>query len=152
MAETLNAMRQWIAVSANLDPATDMQNDPVTPQGRQHVTIGEQVLTIETPPDLDALLDRAAAVDPQAVDAIPYYAILWPAAHGLACDLWEQRERLPRLHVIELGCGLGLPSILAARLGATVTATDFHPDTGDWLQHTAALNLCDQYKSQLERC
>lgn len=65
-----------------------MQNDPVTPQGRQHVTIGEQVLTIETPPDLDALLDRAAAVDPQAVDAIPYYAILWPAAHGLACDLW----------------------------------------------------------------
>lgn len=117
-----------------------MQNDPVMPQGRQHVTIGEQVLTIETPSDLDALLDRAAAIDPQAVDAIPYYAILWPAAHGLACDLWEQRERLPRLHVIELGCGLGLPSILAARLGAHVTATDFHPDTGDWLQHNAALN------------
>ncbi|NLF99162.1 MAG: hypothetical protein GX565_03335 [Lentisphaerae bacterium] len=121
------------------DPA-GMQNDPVTPQGLQRVIIGEQILTIETPPDLDALLDRAAAADPQAVDAIPYYAILWPAAHGLACDLWEQRDRLPGLGVIELGCGLGLPSILAARLGARVVATDFHPDTGAWLRRNAELN------------
>ncbi len=121
------------------DPA-DMQNDPVTPQGRRRVMIGEQILMIETPPDLDVLIDRAAASDPQAVDAIPYYAILWPAAYGLACHLWEQRARLPGLRVIELGCGLGLPSILAARLGASVVATDFHPDTGEWLLHNATLN------------
>lgn len=31
-------------------------------------------------------------------------------------------------NVIELGCGLGLPAIVAAKLGAaSVTATDFHP-------------------------
>jgi predicted nicotinamide N-methyase len=117
-----------------------MRSDPVSPQGRQTVTFGDIALTIETPPDLDGLLDRAAAHDPQAVDAIPYYAILWPAAHGLARHLWENRRGLPGRRVTELGCGLGLPAILAARLGARVLATDFHPDTGGWLLRNAALN------------
>ncbi len=118
-----------------------MKSDPLSPQGRHTVTIGEVTLTMETPPDLDALLDRAAADDPQAVDAIPYYAILWPAAHGLARYLWACRAELRGgTRVIELGCGLGLPSILAARLGARVLATDFHPDTGTWLLHNAGLN------------
>lgn len=117
-----------------------MRSDPVSPQGRHAVTVGDITLTVETPPDLDALLDRAAADDPQAVDAIPYYAILWPAAHGLARYLWEHRDGLAGQRVVELGCGLGLPSVLAARLGARVTATDFHRDTGVWLRHNAALN------------
>jgi predicted nicotinamide N-methyase len=117
-----------------------MKSDPVSPQGRHTVTVGDVALTIETPPDLDELLERAAARDPQAVDAIPYYAILWPAARGLAEYLWRQRAELSGARVLELGCGLGLPSILAARLGAQATATDFHPETGEWLQHNAALN------------
>ena len=117
-----------------------MKSDPVSPQGRHDITLGDATLTMETPPDLDALLDQAAANNPQAVDEIPYYAILWPAAHGLARYLWEHRAELPGTRVIELGCGLGLPSILAARLGAHVIATDFHPETGEWLLHNAALN------------
>jgi predicted nicotinamide N-methyase len=117
-----------------------MKSDPVSPQGRHTVAVGDVALTMETPPDFDALLDRAAADDPQAVDAIPYYAILWPAARGLAEHLWQRRAGLPGTRLIELGCGLGLPSVLAAKLGAHVTATDFHPDTGTWLQHNAALN------------
>ncbi len=117
-----------------------MRSDPTSPQGRHTVAIGDVAVTIETPPDLDALLDRAAARDPQAVDGIPYSAILWPAARGLAEHLWRRRETLPGARVVELGCGLGLPSILAAKLGARVTATDFHPETGDWLLRNAALN------------
>lgn len=117
-----------------------MKSDPFSPQGRHAVVIGDIVLTMETPPDLDVLLDSAAAEDPQAVDAIPYYAILWPAAHGLTRYLWDHRAGLAEQRVIELGCGLGLPSILAARLGAHVRSTDYHPDTRTWLQNNAALN------------
>ena len=117
-----------------------MKSDPTGPQGRQTVMIGDVPLTIETPPDLDALLDHAAAEHPQAVDAIPYYAILWPSAIGLARYLWRIRAELAGHPMIELGCGLGLPSILLAKLGFAVTATDFHPDTGQWLNHNAALN------------
>ncbi len=118
-----------------------MKSDPTSPQGRHAVTVGDVTLTVETPPDLDALLDRAAERDPQAVDEIPYYAILWPAARGLAEHLWRHRAELSSgARVVELGCGLGLPSILAAKLGSRVTATDFHPETGEWLKHNAALN------------
>lgn len=117
-----------------------MQADPVSPQGRTSVRVGTLDFVIETPPDLDALLDKAAAKHPGAVDEIPYYAILWPAAQGLASYLWQERQALHSVRVLELGCGLGLPSIVAARLGARVLATDFHEDTGTWLQHNAALN------------
>ncbi|MEI7898853.1 MAG: hypothetical protein WCK89_01275 [bacterium] len=127
-----------------------MKSDPVSPQGRHTVTIGAVTLVMETPPDLDTLLDKAAAAHPQAVDAIPYYAVLWPAAYGLAHYLWEHRTELSGQHMIELGCGLGLPSILAARLGAHVLATDFHPDTGTWLTHNATLNYVTLDYTQLD--
>lgn len=101
---------------------------------------GEWAFTLEAPRDLDALLDKAAAEDPQAVDGIPYYAFLWPAARGLAEYLWERRVDLKGKRVTELGCGLGLPSLAAAKAGATVLATDFHKDAGEWLGRNAALN------------
>lgn len=127
-----------------------MKSDPVSPQGRQTIQIGDVSITIETPPDLDALLDRAAHEAPHTVDGIPYYAILWPAARGLAEYLWHERKTLKGKNVIELGCGLGLPSILAAKLGALVHATDFHPDTGEWLLHNANENRVELTYQQLD--
>jgi predicted nicotinamide N-methyase len=42
--------------------------------------------------------------------------------------------------VLELGCGLGLPSVAAARAGATVLATDGSADAVVFAAHTLALN------------
>ena len=52
----------------------------------------------------------------------PYWAILWRSGVALARELdgLELRGR----RVIELGCGLAVPSITAARAGAAVLATD----------------------------
>jgi predicted nicotinamide N-methyase len=102
--------------------------------------VGELRIEIETPPDFEALLDACAARTPDNVDRIPYYATLWPSALGLAAALWQRRDVLAGTRAVELGCGLGLPAIVAARLGATVLATDFHPDAGSWLQRNAARN------------
>ena len=116
-------------------------SNPSTPTTRpQSIRIGDLDLAICKPPDFDALLDAAAQQTPNDVDAIPYYAALWPSAHALASVLWEQRDALAGRRVLELGCGLGLPSIVAARLGASVTATDFHPDAGAWCEANAAAN------------
>jgi predicted nicotinamide N-methyase len=104
------------------------------------VRVGDLEIEIRIPPDFDALLDAAARQTPDDVDRIPYYASLWPSAHALASVLWERRDQLPGRRVLELGCGLGLPSITAARLGAAVTATDFHPDAGAWCLTNAAAN------------
>jgi predicted nicotinamide N-methyase len=53
---------------------------------------------------------------------VPYWAVLWRSGLALAREL--AGERLDGLRVIELGCGLGVPSLVAARAGASVLATD----------------------------
>ena len=52
----------------------------------------------------------------------PYWAVLWRSGLALAREL--EGEALRGLRVVELGCGLGVPSIAAARAGASVLATD----------------------------
>jgi predicted nicotinamide N-methyase len=53
---------------------------------------------------------------------VPYWAVLWRSGVALAREL--DGEALGGMRVVELGCGLGVPSIAAARAGATVLATD----------------------------
>ena len=52
----------------------------------------------------------------------PYWAVLWRSGVALARELDGMAMRGRR--VVELGCGLAVPSIAAARAGATVLATD----------------------------
>jgi predicted nicotinamide N-methyase len=52
----------------------------------------------------------------------PYWAVLWRSGVALARELDGPALRGRR--VVELGCGLAVPSIAAARAGATVLATD----------------------------
>ena len=52
----------------------------------------------------------------------PYWSVLWRSGVALACEL--DGMALGGLRVVELGCGLAVPSIAAARAGAVVLATD----------------------------
>jgi predicted nicotinamide N-methyase len=52
----------------------------------------------------------------------PYWSILWRSGVALAREV--TRAPLDGLRVVELGCGLALPSLAAARVGATALATD----------------------------
>jgi predicted nicotinamide N-methyase len=52
----------------------------------------------------------------------PYWSVLWRSGVALACEL--DGMALRGLRVVELGCGLAVPSIAAARAGAAVLATD----------------------------
>ena len=52
-------------------------------------------------------------------------------------------RRPPGARVLELGCGLGLPSIVAAREGASVLATDGSSDAVVFAAHSLALNELD---------
>ena len=52
----------------------------------------------------------------------PYWAVLWRSGLALARELDD--PALGGLRVVELGCGLAIPSLAAARAGAKVLATD----------------------------
>jgi predicted nicotinamide N-methyase len=86
------------------------------------------------PPDPEALIDEARfAVD----EFMPYWAELWPSGVGLADALPDD---LVGLTVVELGCGLGVPSLVAAARGARVTAVDWAGDAIDLLRRNALGN------------
>jgi predicted nicotinamide N-methyase len=65
----------------------------------------------------------------------PYWSVLWRSGVALARQLAS--EQLDGLSVVELGCGLGVPSLLAARRGASVLATDNCPEALDLLERNA---------------
>jgi predicted nicotinamide N-methyase len=57
---------------------------------------------------------------------VPYWSVLWRSGVALAREL--DGAPLRGVRVLELGCGLALPSMAAARAGAHVLATDEAPE------------------------
>jgi predicted nicotinamide N-methyase len=68
----------------------------------------------------------------------PYWAVLWRSGVALAAEVDGPSLRGRR--VVELGCGLGAPSIAAARAGADVLATDSSPEALTLASRSAQLN------------
>ena len=69
---------------------------------------------------------------------VPYWSVLWRSGVALAREV--AGSDLRGLRVVELGCGLGLPSIAAARSGARVLATDADPEAVELLRRNAGGN------------
>lgn len=63
---------------------------------------------------------------------------IWPAGRLLAEAMG--RQAIARKRILELGCGLGLASLLLQRRGADITASDAHPLAEVFLAYNAALN------------
>jgi predicted nicotinamide N-methyase len=68
----------------------------------------------------------------------PYWAVLWRSGVALAREV--AGESLMGRRVVELGCGLGLPSLTAARSGAEVLATDVAPEALELATRNADAN------------
>jgi predicted nicotinamide N-methyase len=87
------------------------------------VALGGRELSVLRPRDAEALLDEEAF---DRDEFLPYWAELWPSARALARVVGVRALRGAR--TLELGCGVGLPSLAAAVAGARVLATDWSPD------------------------
>jgi predicted nicotinamide N-methyase len=110
------------------------------PVHRITVTIDDLRFELEAVRDLDPLLDFYVERHSDDVDMIPYYAELWQSGVALAKYLALHGQELQGIRAVELGCGLGLPSLAAARRGALVTATDYHPHNEPYLRRNLDLN------------
>jgi predicted nicotinamide N-methyase len=69
---------------------------------------------------------------------VPYWSVLWRSGIALARELED--EDLAGRRVVELGCGLAVPSLAAARAGASVLATDADPEALELLHRNAGQN------------
>jgi predicted nicotinamide N-methyase len=68
----------------------------------------------------------------------PYWSVLWRSGVELAREL--DAMALGGLRVVELGCGLAVPSIAAARAGAQALATDESAEALELVARNARLN------------
>jgi predicted nicotinamide N-methyase len=96
--------------------------------------VGGVTLSLLRPRAPEELLDEEAFAHDEF---LPYWAELWPAATALVAALPEE---LAGLRVLELGCGLGVPALVAAAREADVTAVDWAEDAVELLRRNAARN------------
>jgi predicted nicotinamide N-methyase len=92
-------------------------------------------VVIQRPRDPNALLDEHAF---EHEEYLPYWAELWPSGLALARAL--AGRALHGARTLELGCGLGLPSLAAALAGGRVLATDWSSDAVDHARANAERN------------
>ncbi len=89
----------------------------------EHIPLPGGEIELARPRDAEALLSEESF---ERDEFLPYWAELWASGVALAHDLSLRSLRGKR--TLELGCGLGLPSIAAARAGGRVLATDWSAD------------------------
>jgi predicted nicotinamide N-methyase len=99
------------------------------------IPINGRDLRLLRPRDAEALLDEHAF---EEEEFLPYWAELWPSSLALARAVGGRALRGAR--TLELGCGLGLPSIAAALAGGRVLATDWSAEAIRMTQANAERN------------
>ena len=115
--------------------------------GYKYLTKNMSVLDLEmtTIRDLDESIDILCehfGEDDQdqslAEEHCPYFGVMWEAGIGLSQSL--TREMCEGKKILEIGCGLALPSFIATRFGGNVIATDFHADVPLFLKQNQDKN------------
>jgi predicted nicotinamide N-methyase len=118
--------------------------DPLLDVASEQVDLGGERVTILRPRDWAELRHQEGAVGRSA----PYWAIAWPSGLALAEAVAGRPSGGQR--VLELGCGLALPSLAAAGGGGRVLATDASPDAVVFAAHNLALNDLEGEVAQVD--
>src|SRR2546428_742655 len=100
-----------------------------------HARVGDTTVALWRVAELARHVDRAALLAADEAPEPPYWAHLWSGAVVLATAVPRGARR-----VLELGCGLGLPGLTAARRGARVTFVDRVPAALAFVRASARAN------------
>lgn len=115
------------------------------PEEILQLEIGKFILKIAQIKDPESLFDellRKSKDHPDVINEnIPYWGELWPSAIGLSQFITENASLIADKNIIEIGCGLGLPGIVASLLGGNVILTDYLPAALNFAEYNWKLNF-----------
>jgi predicted nicotinamide N-methyase len=75
------------------------------------------------------------------------FGIIWPASHILAAEVSTVNFTGER--VLELGCGIGLASLVLHKMSVDITASDYHPRAQEFLDRNVSENNLPPIKFQM---
>ncbi len=110
----------------------------------RRIEIASRPVSVWRPPDMESLIDLSSFEDDER---IPYWADVWESAIVLAEDLATMDGRGKTL--LELGCGLGLPALVAARSGFSVTASDYEEAALEGVRYNAEHNALSGIRTRV---
>jgi len=126
-----------VALFETTNGVTQFRGLPVT---IHRICIAGRIFEIAALEDAAALLDDDVFVrECEKTDRLPYGFELWPSALMLAEHLCKSESGNER-HAIELGCGVGLVSLVAAKMGWRVVVTDCDHVALQFAEYNAAAN------------
>lgn len=115
------------------------------------LSIAGRTIRIARIADVDALFSRLLdqpSDHPDVKDErIPYWAEVWPSAIGLSEYLVQHPHLVAGKRVLEIGCGLGLPGIVAGMLGAQVVLSDYLEEPLALARYNWKLNIGTEAKA-----
>jgi predicted nicotinamide N-methyase len=127
-------------------PLPETPVDAIQNVVREKVLIDGQTFWIERPGESDRLLDHPSVRSAfLADDYLPYWADLWPAARMLGKAILEETWP-PGLEALEIGCGLGLPGVVALSRGLRVVFSDYDATALRFAAANARLNGFDNFR------
>ncbi|HEX6040861.1 class I SAM-dependent methyltransferase [Longimicrobium sp.] len=122
---------------------------------------GDWSVDLILPRAADELIDEGEFADDER---LPYWAELWPSARGLARHLLDASAGGDSdggggygtagggwggARVLELGCGVALPSLALRSRGVDVLATDWYGDALRFAEVNAARNGLDPLRTEM---
>jgi predicted nicotinamide N-methyase len=121
--------------------------DRLGPLIREEVYLEDRTFSLTRPGESDRLLDDPTVrANFEADEYMPYWADLWPGARMLGKYLLRQSWP-PGLVALEVGCGLGLPGVVALSLGMRVIFSDYDATALHFAAQNARDNGFDNFET-----
>ncbi len=98
------------------------------------IAIGDQSFRFFVPKSIDAFINKE-----DVFTEFPLWSKIWEASIVLANHIWAIPVN-PEGHLLEIGCGVGVVGVVAARCGHRVTMTEYNPDSINFARANAHFN------------
>lgn len=106
----------------------------------QTVEFGKIDIHLCTLRDKQEFYDPAGIAETLGISSAtwPLFGVIWPSSLVLAHFISGYKTDSKR--ILEIGCGMALSSLLLNKRCDNITATDYHPETGNFLKRNTLLN------------
>ncbi len=106
----------------------------------QTIEFGENDIHLRTLRDRQQFSDDEKVAEKLGISSATWslFGVIWPSSEVLANFIYDYDFKNKR--ILEVGCGIGLSSLILNHLNADITATDYHPEAENFLDINTQLN------------